>query len=284
MTFKNVQKSISYLSIIGLLFFVSCESNDDTLEVAESLTTEEALNVVLADDISAEVDDVIEDDAIDYGLAGKSEDSNTSTAAKCAVRTVEDTASGKIVTIDFGTGCEGRKGKVLAGKIIIEYVETADGFSKTVSFDGFSVEGNTVEGGKSIVKLTANTNGNPEATFTVDITITLTTGEVITQKGTKVKEKVEGADTTERGDDVYSISGNWESVNRDGVAKNATITTNLRREYACKYIVSGVIEITKDTETSTLDFGDGTCDDLATIKDSVGTVTEVVLKKHKRNK
>lgn len=283
MTFKNVQKSITYLSLIGLLF-VSCQSSDDTIEVAESLTTEEALNVVLADDISAEVDDVIEDDAQDYGVSGKSADSNTSTAAHCAVRTVEDTVSGKIVTLDFGTGCEGRKGKVLAGKISIEYVKTATGFTKTVSFDGFSVEGNTVEGGKSIVKLTANSNGNPEATFTVDITITLTTGEIITKKGTKVKEKIAGADTKDRGDDVYSISGNWESVNKDGEVRNATITTNLRREYVCKYVVSGVIEITKDAETFTLDFGDGTCDNIATLTDSSGVVTEITLKKHKRNK
>lgn len=284
MTFKNVQKSITYLSIIGLLLFVSCDSNDDNIDITENLTTEEALNVVLADDISAEVDDVIEDDAIDYGLSSKSPNGNTSSAASCAVRTVEDTTSGKIVTIDFGTGCEGRKGKELAGKIIIEYVKTATGFTKTVSFDNFTVEGNLVEGGKSINKLTANANGNPEATFTVDITITLTTGEVITKKGTKVKEKIAGADTKDRGDDVYSISGNWESVNKNGIAKSATITTNLRREYACKYIVSGVIEITKDNVTSTLDFGDGSCDNLATLTDSAGIVTEITLKKHKRKK
>jgi len=29
MTFKNVQKNITYLSIIGLLLFVSCQSSDD---------------------------------------------------------------------------------------------------------------------------------------------------------------------------------------------------------------------------------------------------------------
>jgi hypothetical protein len=29
MTFKNVQKSISYLSIIGFLLFVSCQSRDE---------------------------------------------------------------------------------------------------------------------------------------------------------------------------------------------------------------------------------------------------------------
>jgi len=284
MTFKNFQKSITYLSIIGLLLFVSCQSSDDNIEVAENLTTEEALNFVLADDISAEVDDVLEDDAQDYNLSGKSTDSNTSIAAKCAVRTVEVTASGKIVTLDFGTGCEGRKGKELAGEIIIEYVRTTTGFSKTVSFENFKVEGNAVEGGKSIAKLTANANGNPEATFTFDITITLTTGEVITRKGTKVNEKIAGADTENRGDDVYSISGNWEFINKEGVVKNALITVNLRREYACKYIVSGVIEITKDTANYTLDFGDGTCDNLATLTDLSGAVTEIILKKNKRKK
>jgi hypothetical protein len=283
MTFKNVQKNLIYLSIIGLLF-VSCQSSDDNIEVLGNLTTEEILNFVLADDISAEVDDVLEDDAQDYNLSGKSADSNTSIVAKCGDRTIEVTASGKIVTLDFGTGCEGRKGKELAGKIIIEYVRTTTGFSKTVSFENFTVEGNAVEGGKSIAKSTANANGNPEATFTVDITITFTTGEVITKKGTKVKEKIAGADTRNRGDDVYSISGNWESVNKEGVVKNASITINLRREYACKYIVSGVIEITKGTAISTLDFGDGTCDNLATLTDSSGVVTEITLKRNKKRK
>ena len=283
MTLKNVQKNLTYLAIFGLLLFASCQSNDG-VELVEPLTTEEALNVVLADDLSAEIDDVVEDDALDYNLSAKGTDSNTSSAAKCAVRTVVDTTDGKIVTLDFGTGCIGRKGKEFAGKIIIEYVRTATGFSKTVTFENFSVEGNAIEGEKSIAKVKENANGNPEATFTVDIKITLTTGEEITKKGTKVKEKIAGADTKDRGDDVYSISGNWESVDKTGIIKTALITTNLRREYACKYIVSGVVQITKDGDASTLDFGDGTCDNLATLTDSTGSSTEITLKEHKRGK
>ncbi len=282
MTFKNVQKKLAYLSIIGLLLFASCESSEEINSFDETLT-EEALNIVLADDISTEIDEVVEDDSIESGFDSRSSNT-TSNHTSCVERTVEETTNGKIVTLDFGDGCEGRRGREFAGKIIIEYVKTDTSLSKTLTFENFSVEGNTVEGGKSIVKVKENANGNPEATFNIDITITLESGVVIVRKGTKVKEKIEGADTDTRGDDVYSISGNWESVNKNGVVKTATITTNLRREWACKYIVSGVIEISKDGRTATLDFGDGSCDNKATLTDAEGNTKEITLKLNKRKK
>ncbi|MBA6157142.1 hypothetical protein H3Z83_11520 [Tenacibaculum sp. S7007] len=282
MTFKNVQKKLAYLSIIGLLLFASCESSEEISSFDETLT-EEALNVVLADDISTEIDEVVEDDSIESGYESKGT-TTTSYHTSCIERTVEETTNGKIVTLDFGDGCEGRRGREFAGKIIIEYEKNDTSLSKTLTFENFSVEGNTVEGGKSIVKVKENANGNPEATFNIDITITLESGAVIVRKGTKVKEKIEGADTDTRGDDVYSISGNWESVNKNGVVKTATITTNLRREWACKYIVSGVIEISKDGRTATLDFGDGSCDNKATLTDAEGNTKEITLKLNKKKK
>ena len=78
---------------------------------------------------------------------------------------------------------------------------------------------------------------------------------------------------------MCSISGSWESVNRKGVARASTITTNLRREYACRYIVSGVLEISRDGIKATLDFGDGTCDNKATVTDANGKTKEISLKR-----
>ncbi|WP_028890052.1 hypothetical protein [Tenacibaculum ovolyticum] len=281
MTLRIVQKKISSLFIIGLLVFASCESND-TVSLDE-VSIEEVLNVVLADDISAEIDAVVEDDSTENNLESKGT-TVVSNHPSCVQRTSEDTANGKIVTLDFGDGCIGRRGKEFAGKIIIEYVKTDDNFSKTLSFENFMVEGNTIEGGKSIVKIKENLNGNPQATFNVDITITLESGDEIIKKGTKVKEKIAGADTDDRGDDVYSISGNWESIDKNGVVKTATITTNLIREWACRYIVSGVIEIAKDGTEVTLNFGDGTCDNVATITDVNGVSKEITLKLNKKKK
>lgn len=281
MTFKNAQKKLAYLSIIGLLLFASCQTNDELS--LDGVTADEALTVVLADDISTEIEEVVEDDGVASGLESRGT-SSASNHPSCVERTSVETANGKIVTLDFGDGCEGKRGREFAGKIIIEYVKTDTSFSKTVSFEDFSVEGNAVEGGKSIVKVKENANGNPEATFTIDITITLESGEVILRKGTKVKEKIAGADTDDRGDDVYSISGNWESINKKGVVKTATITTNLRREWACKYIVSGVVAISKDDVTATLDFGDGSCDNLATLTDADGNSKEITLRLNKKKK
>ncbi|WP_272150628.1 hypothetical protein [Tenacibaculum aiptasiae] len=283
MTLSNVQRKLSGLFIAGLLLFASCESNDGIDIEGDGVTTEEILNVVLADDISTEIDEVIEDDGIESGFESKSA-TPPSNHPSCVVRTSEETATGKIVTLDFGDGCEGKRGREFAGKIIIEYVKTSNSFSKTVTFENFSVEGNSVEGGKSIVKVKENSNGNPEATFTIDIKITLESGVEIIKKGTKIKEKIEGADTDDRGDDVYSISGSWESINKNGVVKTATITTNLRREWACKYIVSGVIELSRDGATATLDFGDGSCDNLATLTDANGDTKEITLKLNKKKK
>ncbi|SEE16075.1 hypothetical protein SAMN04487765_1602 [Tenacibaculum sp. MAR_2010_89] len=280
MTLRFVKRNLCYLAFLGLLVFTSCESNSNEELLNNDLTTEEALKVVLADDISSDVDDVIEDDSVESELASRG--TTTSNHPSCLERTVENTTNGKIVTLDFGAGCEGKKGRVFAGKIIIEYVRENDSFSKTVSFENFSVNGNAIEGGMSATKVKENTNGNPERTHTVDITITLESGETIVKKGEKVKEKIAGADTKDRGDDVFLISGFWESVNKNGDAKKAQITTSLRREYACKYIVSGVVELTKGTSKYVLDFGDGSCDNLATITDEAGRVKEITLKNRKR--
>lgn len=279
MTLRNVQKNLSSLFVIGLLMFASCESNESLNSGA--ITTEEALNVILVDDISAEIDAVIEDDSVENNLESKSLISSGSHPG-CVERTSVDTENGKIVTLDFGEGCVGRRGKEFAGKIIIEYVKTATNFSKTLTFENFSVEGNIVEGGKSIVKVIENSNGYPEATFNIDITISLESGDVITRKGTKVKEKIEGIDTDDRGDDVYLITGNWESVNKRGIVLAATIITKLRREWACKYIVSGIVEFAKDDMSVSLDFGGGACDNIAILTNANGDTKEIALKYNKK--
>jgi hypothetical protein len=284
---KFVKTKICYLALLGVSFFASCNSDDtDTLTTStetttESLTSEEVVNEVLADDISSDIDDIIEDDSFFFtDFAGKSK-SSRGYHPDCLVRTEEETTDGRIVTLDYGEGCEDRRGNLYIGKIIITYVNTEEEYSRNITFENFSVNGNTTEGSKTILKVEENENGNTQKTYTTDITITLDTGEVISKKGEKIKEKTEGSDTDERSDDVISTSGSWESVNKDGEVTNVTITTNLRKEYGCRYTVSGVMEITKDENSYTIDFGDGSCDNTATMTDAEGTVTEITLRRRR---
>jgi len=275
MILNKFKKAIYFLPILGFVLLFSC-SGDESEMLEKILSIEEIQKSILIEELAADVNEIIDQDAIDVAYSGKGTGINSGT---CPARTMVRTSTGRTVTLDFGTGCTGRNGKEFAGKIIIEYTKNTLGSSKTVTFDEFSINQNAIDGSKSIVRLKENDSGNPESTISIDITITLTSGEVVFKKGIRVREKIEGKTTRARGDDVCSISGSWESVNRKGVARASTITTNLRREYACRYIVSGVLEISRDGIKATLDFGDGTCDNKATVTDANGKTKEISLKR-----
>lgn len=286
LTFKNelimTRKflTLRLFAIVGMIALASCSTNDGMEGLEAELTSNDVETVVLADDITSDIDNILEDDDNDYNLLGKGVDQNRSSVADCVIRTVEQNPNENTVTItlDFGDGCEGPRGRTFKGKIVIVYERTNTGYSKSVSFVDFSIDGNALEGSKSVVKVKENSNGNKEATHTVDLTLTLATGEVVTLEGTRIREKIEGDDTHLRGDDVYLISGNWKFVNRNGVVFTGTIIEKLRREYACRYIVSGVSEISKNGNVYTLDFGDGSCDNKATLTNAEGQSREISLR------
>lgn len=288
MNLQRLTKKIGLLALSATLFLASCSNNDESLTEETSATTEDVVALarqeVLSEDVSAEVSNIVDSDELDFGIAARpgkhGKKKGKSCVADCATRTVEETTNGRIVTLDFGTeGCQGKRGKTFAGKIIVTYVENESGYTKTVTFSDFTVDGNKVEGTKKIEKVNANANGNPQSTKEMNITITLTTGEVLTRKGNKVREKIEGASTTDRSDDVTLTTGSWDSVGKDGKTKNVTVKTALRREYSCRYIVSGVVEFITDGQTYSLNFGDGTCDDKATLTKPDGTTEEITLRK-----
>jgi hypothetical protein len=76
---------------------------------------------------------------------------------------------------------------------------------------------------------------------------------------------VAGQNTPQLSDDAYDITGSANGINRKGNAFTATITTALHVQAGCPYIESGVVEHTVNNKTYTLDFGNGTCDNQATI-------------------
>ena len=48
---------------------------------------------------------------------------------------------------------------------------------------------------------------------------------------------------------------------------------------SCRFFVSGTIEIVRANRTGTIDFRDGTCDNIATFTNSEGVVKEITLRK-----
>ena len=69
-----------------------------------------------------------------------------------------------------------------------------------------------------------------------------------------------------RNDDVYQITGGGGGVNRNGVSYTVSITTPLRIELYCAYIVSGVIAIQpQENDLRIVNFGSGACDSQFTV-------------------
>lgn len=275
--------------MVSGLFFTSCEDSNsiDVLEVPEAISEEETIALVESDDISDEVDNIVDDFLIgDLSLgnkteASKDEDGYHGGMPDCVTKTIVITDITKTVTLDFGDGCELPNGHILAGKIIMSYSFDLELQTITIvqSFEDFSFNEVKVTGENTFVRMRENENGNPQSAKTINVTLTWPDGEFMAREGTKTREWIEGYDTRTWGDNVYLITGNWTNTFKDGTVFSATITEPLRREMSCRYIVSGVVKFVKnDAANGSLNFGDGTCDNLAIYTDSEGVETEIVLR------
>ncbi len=146
------------------------------------------------------------------------------------------------------------------GMICIEKIggPLQDTFVRKISFVNFSINGNSIEGTKTITKVN-------NYTYTITLQngkITFNDGKTYTRTFTHTRTWVYGYDTPfDVWDDEYTLEGSAEGVNRYGLKYKHEIKTALHLKATCRYIVSGTVEFTVDNQTITIDYGnDDTCD------------------------
>ncbi len=264
---KNRIKQLSLLTtLITIIFFTGCRK-DDT-----NLSTMVALDNSIAQAGFNDMQSVVIQEAADNGFAGFASSTEVGKMADdCALITFSEPLGTypNTMTIDFGTGCIGYLGIERSGKVMATFTGPykEEGTVITIVPEDYHVNGNLVEGTKTITNIGLNDAGN--ITFTVivvDGKITLEDGSAIEWDAEREREWLEGDETLEIGDDVYLITGGSTGVNREDIPFTETITTELRVELDCRYIVSGVREITPEgIETRIVDYGDGDCDNLITV-------------------
>ena len=183
--------------------------------------------------------------------------------------TVTNDSINHILTFDFGTGCTGNDGKSRSGKVIVTYTGTGyfdAGSSWVVTFDNFYVNNRHVEGVRSVINNGLNTAGN--MTWTIDaqnMRITRADGSWRSWNSQRTREMIAGYGDHSWANDVYQINGTSSGSNSEGESVSCTLT-NIRRDHSCHFITSGTMEITPSGKpVRTIDFGDGTCDDLASV-------------------
>lgn len=284
---KKTKLKLLMVFVTGALIFTGCEDGDGISET-EAISEEDTIALVEADDIADEVDNLVDDIlAEEFGLAGKEEASKNGETNKfgrpeCLTKTIVWQGDSKLVTLDFGDGCELPNGHILSGKIEMSFIFDLGAMSVTITkeFKDFFFNDVAVEGVNTIVKTWKNNEGNIQSVKTIDVTLTWGDNQIATRTGTRTREWIQGKETKTWGDNVFFITGSITTTFNDKVF-TSVIKEPLRREMACRFIVSGTVEISKGDRQGTLDYGDGTCDNKATFTNKENEVKEITLRKRK---
>ncbi|MEM8762521.1 MAG: hypothetical protein AAGD88_01830 [Bacteroidota bacterium] len=281
----NFTKMAPWVLGLSLLTISSCTNeedagteiaSDEVISVAELQVSDES--ELITEEISSIAEDVYASDEISTTAKG---DYRSDYLPECVVITTTVTEFTREKIIDFGEGCELPNGNVLSGIIKLNYAKDMTVASKSISLtlENFTFNSVAVEGSASVLRLRANENGNPQGTVTSEFSATWPNGDTASFTGTRTREWIEGYGSGFWGDNVFLITGKRTYIGRLGNVFVKEVTTPLRRELSCRFIVSGVLEISRNDNTATLDFGDGSCDATGILTQPDGTETEVFLRR-----
>ena len=262
---------------VATLSFTACDDNNDTAAVEPDVAS-----IINATDLYVTSD--IDEATDETSLASRSAEDLA--VARCFTMELIPNPDGafwpKKWVIDFGTdGCLSALGIVRTGKIYMTLTDywKNEGSLRTITFEDFYVDGNHIEGVKTIENTGLNADG--QLTWEHKITggkVTFTDGTTTTLESDRFSVMVAGADTPVFADDEFDMTGVSTGVDRNGVNFKAEITVPLHYINGCRFPVSGELTITSEGSEVPIiiDYGDGTCDNIATM--TIGEeVTEIEL-------
>lgn len=191
-------------------------------------------------------------------------------AACNVVITVDTLNSVKTVTIDYGpTNCDCNDGKTRRGKVITTLTGSyfAVGTVKTHTTVNYYVNDNKIEGTKTVTNMGPNSLGQPTFNVSVNGTVTLSTGEVVTYTATRVRTMTAGYNTPGvHLDNEFDITGSASATISTGGGYTSVITTPLHKKIGCGKFVSGTINFTPTNKPlRIIDYGNGACDETFTV-------------------
>ncbi|MFN7118265.1 MAG: hypothetical protein ACK4TA_15800 [Saprospiraceae bacterium] len=256
-----MKKLLFFATLLFTITFVACNKDEDegTTKEDNVITTEDLLateDVVF--DAEDEVDDIIENQF-----------SEVEVRDDCPTKTVTPAGNNypKTITLDYGNGCTGPRGRVKKGKIVVEISAPMNqaGATRKLTFMDYYVDSAKVEGFTTLVNSRSD-NNNPSFTRTTDVTITFPDGDKASWKGTHTHKVVSGGNTPRRFDDVIEITGNSMITNRDGRSFSSEIIEPLRRAIVCPWISDGIRQVSRNGNEATIDYGFGEpCDNKAQV-------------------
>ena len=261
----KVKKTALFSFLAAGLLLISCSKKDDPGDAGGiNYSAEDTARAAKADNVVEGTLNIMENGYVEVE-EGRS--SNVSFFPNCVEITIMPNGDGGSIILDFGDGCQLNNGANVTGIINLDYGAFVGG-TRTINytFEDFTYNSNGVTGGGEIVRQVANQNGNPQSTVNESITVSFPGTEVTaTRDGLRIAEWVEGVGTGTWMDNVYHVTGNWNTVFTNGFTRSGEVTETLVRKLSCLYLVEGVLEIQQEEITGAIDWGDGSCDNMATL-------------------
>ena len=249
-----------------LLFAFSCSDDQENPLVQEqSVSSIEVRTIIDVDSKSSAIDQIITD-LFENGQTGKS-----SKMEECYLAEYSDTG----YTVIF-TDCSVDGSENINGTLSVTYKVGEEESAFTATYTDISIGGIIINGTRAFTITKGTQQGNFSIEIISDMGIMFADGSEIEESGTKHFTFNLDADNFENS--TLEIEGDW-TVKADGNTYVVNITSPLITNFlSCGYISTGEMSLNKNGLGVTVDFGDGTCDDVATLTYPDGTEEEISLK------
>jgi len=254
-----------FMMLSLVITFSSC-NKDENIVADTASSSEDALAESIFDNVSNIADEAYSEGTNNF----KSTDGGRLFLGDCVTITLDTISIPHALIIDFGEEkCLCNDGRYRRGKIIVSFTGRYrhPGTVITHGFDEYHVNDNKIDGSKVVTNMGFNDNGKMYFNIEVIGVIYLADDAgTISWNSSTMRLWLEGRNTFIMRDDVYLIAGEADGIRSDGKTWEREIINPLRKELTCKHIVSGTVEIRPENmAVRLLDYGDGECDNIATV-------------------
>ena len=298
------RRFLKALPLLAFVFMYSCQKSNNTSQPASSGTMPTAqqkpllLSVTNDVNTAGDVEDDASVDALSDGVTSSGFSTNgmggDSTCRQVTYIPAKNIFPHQTI-IDFGNGCLGQDGITRKGKkIITVYVNPLTASVGTelslTTFSNFYEDSTGVQGEIKIYKATPSSDGFLVFNHTENITLTGSNGSVKSSYGTTVWKEIAGDSTAANKDNVFSITGSTSGTETLDGATALTFKTSIDefhpiiKPVSCYFRTQGGVNININlitggpaNFTEYLDYGNGECDDIATLSLNGGTPQQITL-------
>ncbi|WPR75168.1 hypothetical protein [Algoriphagus sp. NG3] len=261
---KLLNTPLVLLVLTGMLV-ASCDFNDDPSEPNYTIVEEDAEASIVFEDLDNLTLKVLSNSGLSARTAV---DIPTGSICESAVITIDEES--KKITVDFGEGCTNSNGVTRKGIINLTYTAHLlfPGAKIITTFDGYEVDGKKVEGTRTITNKEVDIETNA-----ITLEVTIQNGKVTWADGSSVtvsSEQLRKINLGTQGNYEVSITGSASGTSRSGLDYTSSVTEALIYTRSCLETgvstpLSGIVSFQFNEIEASVDYGDGTCDKMATV-------------------